>query len=138
MLLCDRTVPNFMHYAQEAKFCCHKSLTCPEYAQLNLVYCSVRETCAERFLLHYSVAFFSPYISRRKKTKNIFSVKSVPVCRSRPTKICISVCQLYPKLRIMVKKGRFHHTLVQLVQTVHRSASCAIGHVLLHSSALCP
>ena len=40
----------------------------------------------------------------------IFSFLSVPMCRTRPTKICIYVSQLYPKLRIMDKKGRFHDT----------------------------
>ena len=37
------------------KFSWHKSLTYPECAELSLVYCSVHETCAERFFLHRSV-----------------------------------------------------------------------------------
>ena len=73
-----------MHYAQEKKFSWHKSLTCPEYAQLSLVSSSLHEACGEEFLLHDSVAFCSPYIQGRKKTKNtlkydIFNVLSVPV-----------------------------------------------------------
>ena len=47
-----------------------QSLNCTACAQLRLVYCSVHETCAERFLLHYSVGFCSPYPYGRKKTKN--------------------------------------------------------------------
>ena len=38
----------------------------------------------------------------------------------------------------MDKKGRFLDTPVQLVQKMHRFTSCAIGQVMLHSSALCP
>ena len=60
-------------YAQEIKFCWHKSLTCPECAQLSLVYGSIHETVAKRFLR-------------------------------------ISVSQLHPKLRSILKKGRFHDT----------------------------
>ena len=68
--------------------------------------------------------------------ENSSNEHSVPVCRSRPTKIRISFNQLFPKLRIMHKKGRFHDTPVQLVQNVHRFISCAIGpHVtLLHTA----
>ena len=77
----------------------------------------------------------------KRKPKNpkypIFSVISVPLCTTRPTKMRISVSQLYPKLRSIHKKGRFHDTPVQLVQNVHRFDSCAIGQVMLHSSALC-
>ena len=69
---------------------------------------------------------------------DIFSVLCAPVWRSRPTKICMSVSQLYSKLRIMHNKWRFHDTPVQLVQNVHRSASCAIGQLLLYYSGLCP
>ena len=58
---------------------------------------------------------------------DIFSVLSVLVCTTRPTKIRISVSQLYPKFRIMDKKGRFHDTPVQRVQNEHRFASGAIG-----------
>ena len=75
--LCDRTVPKFMHYAQEAKFSWHKSLTCSKYAQHSLVYCSVHETCAEWLLLRYSVIFYSPYIPGRKKSKNSQNVQNV-------------------------------------------------------------
>ena len=103
------------------------------------MYCSVHETCAERFLLHYSVSFCSPYIPGRKKnTKHakchIFSVISVPVCRTRPTMIRISVSQLDRKLRIM-EEGRFHDTPVELLQNVHRFTSCAILQVMLNCSA---
>ena len=74
-----------------------------------------------------------------KHTKyDIFSVLSVPLCRTRPTKICMCVSQLYPKLRITHKKFCFHATPVQLVQNVHRFASCAIRQVILHSSTFCP
>ena len=45
---------------------------------------------------------------------------------------------MYPKLSIMDKKGCFHDVPVQLFQNLHRFASCAIGQVILHSSALCP
>ena len=61
-------------YAQETKFSWHKSLNCPECAQLSLVYCSVQETCAEVFLLHCSVAFCSPYIPGRKKIINTINM----------------------------------------------------------------
>ena len=70
----DRTVPKFVHYAQERKMSWHKSLNSPECAQLSLMYCSVHETCAERFLLRYSVAFCSPHIPGKKKTKNTLSI----------------------------------------------------------------
>ena len=113
-----------------------KSLNCPECAQLSLVYCSVYETCVERFLLHYSVALCSPYTPGRKKTKNTlnmtFSVYFPYLVLTSPSKICMCVSQLYPKLRIMHKKGHFHDPPVQLVQTLHRFASCAIGQVMLH------
>ena len=55
-------------------FSWHKVLTCSECAQLSLVYCSVHKTCAERFLLHYSVAFSSPYIPGRKESKNTLNI----------------------------------------------------------------
>ena len=85
-----------------------KCLNYPECAQLCVVYCSVHETCAKRFFLRNSVAFCSAYIPGRKK------------------------------LRTMDRKGRFNDTPVPLVQNVHRFASCPIGQVMLHSSALCP
>ena len=85
----------------------HKSMNCPECAQLSLVYCSVHETCAAWILLHYSVPFGSPYIAGSKKTghpkQDILSVLSVLVFRTRPTKTSTCVSQLYPKLRIMHK-----------------------------------
>ena len=115
---------------------------CPECAQLRFVCCSIHETYTERFFMHYSVAFCSPYKRGRKKIistlkNDIYVLLSVPVCKTRPTKICMFANQLYPKLRIMHKKWHFHDTPVQLVQNVHRFSSCAIGHVMLHSSALC-
>ena len=71
------------------KFFWQKSLTCWECAQPSLVYCIVNETCGEKWLLHYSVAFCSQYIPGEKKTKNtlkydIFSVLSVLVWKTRP------------------------------------------------------
>ena len=66
-LLSVRSVP---FCAQETEFSWHKSLTCPEYAQLSFVYSSVHETCAQRFLLHDTVACRSPYNDGRRKTKN--------------------------------------------------------------------
>ena len=92
-----------------------------------------------------SCTIVSPLIHRKsqaerkqKQTKyDIFSVLSVPMCRTRPTKFRISVSQMSPKLRIMDKKGRFHDTPVQLVLNVYRFTSCRIGQFMLHS-ALCP
>ena len=75
----------------------------------------------------------------QKHTKyHIISVIFVPVCRTRLTKIRISISQLYTRLCIIHKKGRFHDTPLELVQNVHRFASCAIGQVMLNSSSLCP
>ena len=97
-----------------------------------VVYGSVHESCAEGFLLPYSVNFCWPYIPGSVNEKHpkyhIFSAISVPVCRTRPTMIHVSISQLYTKLRSIHKKGRFHDTPVQLVQNVHRFASCALGH----------
>ena len=109
----------------------HKRMNYSECAQLSLVYNSVHETCAKRFLLHHSVAFWSPYThGRRTQRKNIDMTFSVYF--PHPTKIGMSVSQLYPKLRIMLKKWHFHDTPVQLVQNVHRLPSCVIGrHVTL-------
>ena len=81
--------------------------------------------------------FWSPYIPDRKENEkhhihDVFSVLFVPMCRTRPTKIRMPVSQLYLKLRIMHKKGRFHDTPLQ-IKHVHRIASCAIDiHVKLH------
>ena len=66
--------------------------TCIEYAQLSLVYCSVHETRADQLVLHYSVAFFHHTSLAKREPKNtlqndIFNVLSVPVWRTRPTKI---------------------------------------------------
>ena len=125
-----------MHYAEQTKFSWHKS---PQCAQLGLVNCSVIETRAQRFFLHYCVTIvFTVYPWQKEKEKypiyDIFSVLSLHVCRISPTKICISVSQLYQKLFIMYKKGRFHDTPVELVHNVHRFASCSIGrHVTLLS-----
>ena len=52
----------------------HKSLDCPECAQLSLVYCSEHESCAERFTLHNKVAFCSSDIPGIKKTKNTLNM----------------------------------------------------------------
>ena len=67
-------MPKFMQYSHtKKKFSWHKSLKCPECAK-QCVYCSVPETCAERFFLHYRVAFSSPYIPGRRKTKNTLNM----------------------------------------------------------------
>ena len=83
--------------------------------------------------------FFTIYPYQKKKQKHpkcdIFSVISVPVCRTRPTKIRISVRELYPKLRIIKKNGRFHDTPLQLVQKKHRFDLYAIDQVMLSCSA---
>ena len=99
---------NIVFHAKKASLVqnVHNSVSCTESPW----------TCAERLILHHSAAFYSPYITDRKKTKN----------RTRPTKIRISVSKLYRKFRIMNKKGRLYDTPVQLVQNVHRFASCAI------------
>ena len=81
---------------------------------------------------------FSIYPWQKENKKHpiydIFSVICVPVCITRPTKIRNSVSQLFLKLSIMDKKGRLNETPVQLVQNVHRFASCARVQVTLHSS----
>ena len=51
--------------------------------------------------------------NQKHPKKDIFSVLSISVCRTRPTKIRISVSQLYQRLRSMHMKGRFHDTPVQ-------------------------
>ena len=103
----DRTVD----YAQERKFSWQKSLTCPECTQLSLVYSRVHETCALE--CHFLFTIHPWQKEKQKYPKyDIFSVLSVPVWRTRPTKICISVSQLYPKLHIIHKKLRFHDTPV--------------------------
>ena len=88
-----------------------------------------RETCALTPALSCHLFF-----SGKKKTQNtakydIFSVLSVPVWRSRPTKIRISVSQQHSKLRFKHEKGRFYET----------SATCpecaSIRLVRFHSSA---
>ena len=66
----DQTVCKFTHYADETNFSWRKTLNCPEWAPLCLVYCSVRKTCTERLFLHYSVAFCSRFSAGRNKTKN--------------------------------------------------------------------
>ena len=61
-MVSDRTVPKLMHFGKKkTKFSWHKSLNCPECAQLSLVHCSVHETYAKLFLMDYSVAFYSPW-----------------------------------------------------------------------------
>ena len=76
---------------------------------------------------------------RGKKKKNpkcdFFSLLSVPVCRTRPTKIRISVSKVHSNLRIMDKKGRFYDTPKEIVQNMHRFASGSIGQIMLYSSA---
>ena len=119
-----------MHCVQETKFSWRKSLTCPECAQLCFVYCSAHETCAERFFLHYSVAFCSPYIHGRKKRKNTlnmrFSVYFPYLCRESSNQALHLRKPTSAKLRIMHKKGSFHDTPLQLVHNVRRFSSCAI------------
>ena len=57
----------------------------------------------------------------------MLSAIAVSVCRTSPTKIRISVRQLYPKLRSIHKKERFHDTEVQ-------SSRMFTGHVVVNSS----
>ena len=107
-------------------------------------------SCTVVFMKHvqsgYSCIIESPlftiYPWQKENQKHpkyeIFSFLSVPVCRTRPAKIRMFVNQLYPKLLIMHKKWRFHDTPVKLVENVHRFSSCAIGQVMLHSSAIWP
>ena len=77
-----------------------------------------------------------PLAERKPKTPKIwdFSAVSILVYISRSTKNPISVCQLYPKLRIMHKKLRFHNTPVQLVQNEQRFDSCVIFQDMLSST----
>ena len=85
-------------------------------------------------LLCHLLSTTYPWQKENQKHPNydIFSVFSVPVCRTRPSKICMCVGQLYPKLCIMHKKWGFHDTQVQFVKNVHRFISGAIGrHVTL-------
>ena len=102
--------------------------------------------CTVVFMKHVqsgsSCTIVSPFVHHlsfaEKKTKcDIFSAISVAVCRTRPTKIRISVSQLYPKLRNIHMKRYFRDTPGQLVQNVHRFAWCALGRLMLDSSALC-
>ena len=100
---------------QRKQFSWHKSLHCLECAQFSLVYCGVHGTYAEQFLLQHSAVFCSPYIPSRMKTKKhpkyaFFTVLSVRMCRTCPTKIRMFVSQMYPKLRIMYKKWRLNDT----------------------------
>ena len=118
------------------KFSWHKSFTCPECPKLSLVFCSVYETCVERFLLHYGVAFCSPYIRGRKKTKrySYFPYLCTELVQPRfppPQAKCTQSCALCTRKDVSMNPE-------QLVQNVHRSASCAIGQLLLYYSGLCP
>ena len=73
-----------------------------------------------------SCTIVSPFVHRiswqkqneKHPKQDIFSVLSIPVCRTSKTKIRISVSQLYPKLRIMHKKWRFHDTSARCSQCV--------------------
>ena len=116
-----------------------QTLICPECAELSLVYTAVASM--KHMSICSSCTIVSPYGLLQKEYQKhpkycIFSLLSLPVCRTRKTKIRISASQLYPKLRNMHKKGRFHDTPVQLVQNVHRFASSAIGRrvILLHTA----
>ena len=62
-----------------------------------------------------------------------FSVLSIPLCSTRPTKIRISVSQSYA----ICTRNDVSLTPVQLVKNKHRFLSGAIGQVMLHESALC-
>ena len=95
-LLRDGTVPKFMHYDQKAKFSWQKSFNFPKYAELNLVWCSVRETCPKRFLLHYSVAVFSPWSQKHPKY-DIFTVLSVPARGAATWWNCSQIHALWSK-----------------------------------------
>ena len=51
-----------MLYAQERKFSWHNSLTCPECAQIGLVWILIHETCANRFILQCTLTFCSKHL----------------------------------------------------------------------------
>ena len=128
-----------MQNVQETKFSWHRSLIRPKCSQVSLVYSTV--VSMKHVPTVSSRTIVSPFLSLVKENQKhpkygIFSLLPVPVCRSCPTKIRISFSQLFPKLRIMHKKGLFHDTPVQLVQNVHRFTSCAIGRhlTLLHKA----
>ena len=88
----------------------------------------------------YCTAFCSPYIPFRKKTRNTqnmqFSVNFPYLCAKLvqprfacPSANCTQFCALCTRNYVSM-------TPVQLVQNVHRFTLCAIGQVMLHSSAL--
>ena len=108
----------------------HNSVSC---TGVSMKYIQGGSSCTivSTFVHHLSMA------ERKEKHPkyDIFSVLSAPVCRARPNKIRMSVSQLHPKLRSMQKKWRFLDKPVQLIQNVHRFASCCIGQDLLHTSA---
>ena len=78
--------------------------------------------------------FFTIYPWQNENQKHpkyhIFSLLSVPVWRTRPTKTRISLSHMYRKLGSIHKNGRFHDTPVQRVQNVHCFDSCSKGQVL--------
>ena len=76
-LSAQRTCSTLLPSAQETKISWHKSLTCPECAKLGLVYGSVQETYAERFLLHYCVEFCSPCITAELVQARRYAVSSI-------------------------------------------------------------
>ena len=112
----------------------HNSISCAVVFMKNVQKCSSC-TIVLPFVHHIRVAEKK---NHKHPKYDIYVLLSVPVCKIRPTKIRMFANQLYPKLRIMHKKRRFHDTPVQLVMNVHRFASCATGQVMLRSSALCP
>ena len=138
-LLSDRTVPNFMHFAQKTDTKVwiiqnvHNSFSCT-VVPMKHVQCGSACTIVSPFVHHIPL----PKRNQKHPRYAIFRVLSVPVCRARPTKIRMSESQLYPKLRRIHKKWRLHDTPVQLIQNVHRFDSCAIGQIMLHSTALFP
>ena len=78
-----RTADKWLNCAQFHSLCTRKEdflpqiLTCPECVHLSLVYSSVHETYAERFILNCSVRCCLPYILHKKKTYNTLNIFSV-------------------------------------------------------------
>ena len=90
--------------------------------------------CAPTRLVRYRPRHVKLLGPCSKKAKNMVRSTVLVLFAS----LCMCVSQLYQKLRIMDKKGRFHDKPAQLVQNVHRFALSAISPVMLHSSAWCP
>ena len=76
----------------------HNSISCT-VVSMKHVQSSYSYTIASPFVHHTSLAEKKP----NTLIHDLFSVLSVRVSRTRPTKICISVSQQYSKLRIVLK-----------------------------------